>query len=129
MILKAILLGVLQATSYIPVPRETKPECTSRNHCRTANNENVSQLGVAVSQDFLDSGKIKYGDCLYIDGVGFRIVNDCLNRRFVRSIDIFFYTFAQEKAFGVNHLRVWLVSKPTKAEIAGDYVSPAIIIP
>lgn len=115
MIIEAILLGTLTATSYRPVVQQTKPECTSRDHCHTANDENVSQLGVAVSQDFLDSGALHYGDCLYIDGVGFRLVNDCLNRRHKRSVDVFVYTLAQEKKFGVRHLKVWLVIKANNA--------------
>ena len=116
MLIKCILLGILVATSYRPVPEQTKPECTNRSTCRTANGENVSQLGVAVSQDYLNSGVLHYGDCLYIDGVGFRIVNDCLNRRYKRRVDVFVYTLAQEKKFGVRHLKVWLMPSP-KTEI------------
>jgi 3D (Asp-Asp-Asp) domain-containing protein len=110
--IKCVLLGILVATSYRPVPQQTKPECTSRDHCRTANNENVSELGVAVSQDFLDSGVLHYGDCLYIDGLGFRLVNDCLNRRYKKRIDVFVYEKVEEKRFGVRHLKVWLVKPP-----------------
>jgi len=120
MIIKALLLGTLIATSYRPVPWQTKPECMSRDHCRTANNENVSELGVAVSQDFLDSGVLHYGDCLYIDGVGFRLVNDCLNRRYTKSVDVFVYTQKEERAFGVRHLKVWLITQPVKTEIAEE---------
>ncbi len=112
MLIKLIALGTLVCTSYRAVPEQTKPECTSRNHCRTANNENVSKLGVAVSQDYLDSGLIHYGDCLWIDGVGWRLVNDCLNRRYTHRIDVFVYTYAEEKKFGTRHLKVWLVPRP-----------------
>lgn len=114
MIVKLVLLGVLQATSYRAVPAQTKPECTGRHHCETAINENVSELGVAVSQDLLDSGKVHYRDVLFIDGVGYRIVNDCLNRRVHNSVDIFVYTYAEEKIFGVRHLKVWVVGSPEK---------------
>jgi 3D (Asp-Asp-Asp) domain-containing protein len=114
MIVKLILLGVLQATSYRAVPNQTKPECTSRNHCRTSIGENVSELGVAVSQDLLASGAIHYRDVLFIDGVGFRIVNDCLNARVHNAVDVFVYTQAEEKSFGVRHLQVWLVEQPQR---------------
>ncbi len=120
MLFKAILLGTLIATSYRPVPEQTKPECKGRHACETANGENVSELGVAVSQDYLDSGTIHYGDCLYIDGVGFRLVNDCLNRRYKRRIDVFVYTQKEERAFGVRHLKVWLVTQPVKTKIAEE---------
>jgi 3D (Asp-Asp-Asp) domain-containing protein len=119
MLIEAILLGTLTATSYRAVPEQTKPECTSRNHCRTANNENVSELGVAVSQDYLDAGTIRYGDCLYIDGVGFRLVNDCLNRRYTKRVDVFVYTRAEEQKFGVRKLKVWLIKASPKTKIAG----------
>lgn len=114
MLFKAVLLGVLTATSYRPVPAQTKPECTGRHHCETAIGENVSELGVAVSQDLLGSGAVHYRDVLFIDGVGYRIVNDCLNARFRNAIDVFVYTQDEEKAFGTKHLKVWLISKPIK---------------
>jgi len=112
MIVKLILLGYLQATAYRPVPEQTKPECTSRNRCRTAIDENVSELGVAVSQDLLASGQVHYRDVVYIDSVGYRIVNDCLNARIHNAVDVFVYSRAEEKAFGIRHLRVWVVGQP-----------------
>ena len=118
MILEAILIGTLTATSYRTTPMQTKPECTSRDHCRTAIDENVSELGVAISQDLLASGTIHYRDVLYIDHVGYRIVNDCLNKRIHNSVDVFVYTRAEEKAFGVRHLKVWVLSKTEIAKEA-----------
>jgi 3D (Asp-Asp-Asp) domain-containing protein len=116
MIVKLVLLGTLLATSYRAVPAQTKPECTSRNHCRTATDENVSELGVAISQDFLEDGTIHYGDVVYIDTIGYRIVNDCLNARIRKGVDVFVYTLAEEKKFGVRHLKVWLVERPETEE-------------
>jgi 3D (Asp-Asp-Asp) domain-containing protein len=116
MIIKLIFLGVLTATSYRPVPVQTKPECVDRHHCETATGENVSELGVAISQDFIKDGTIHYGDCLYIDGVGFRLVNDCLNSRYNKSVDVFVYTKREEKLFGIRHLKVWLVEQPQKGD-------------
>lgn len=110
MIVKALFLGTLIVTSYRPVAWQTKPECTDRNHCRTANNENVSELGVAVSQDFLSSGLLHYGDCIWIDGVGYRLVNDCLNSRYEKRMDVFVYTRNEEKKFGVKRLKVYRIN-------------------
>ncbi len=118
MIVELLLLGTLTATSYRAVPEQTKPSCTDRSHCETANGDNVSELGVAISQDFLDSGIVHFGDCLYIDGVGFRIVNDCMHRRHKRCVDVFVYTYAEEKKFGTRHLKVWVVRAPVKTKIA-----------
>jgi 3D (Asp-Asp-Asp) domain-containing protein len=116
MIVKLVALGVLLATAYRPVSWQTKPECVNRDKCRTSINENVSELGVAVSQDLLASGQVHYRDVLFIDGVGYRIVNDCLNARIHNSVDVFVYTRAEEKAFGIRHLNVWVVSQPKISE-------------
>jgi 3D (Asp-Asp-Asp) domain-containing protein len=115
-----VLLGILVCTAYRPVTWQTKPTCTDRHHCETANGENVSELGVAISQDYLRSGILHYGDCLYIDGVGFRLVNDCLNSRYRKSVDVFVYTKAEEKAFGVRRLKVWVIKPPAKTKIAEE---------
>lgn len=94
-------------TSYRATPAQTKPACRSNHECTTSTGENVSELGVAASQDLLKSGAVKYGDVLYIPGVGTRIVNDTTNARLRRTIDVFVYSKAEEKAFGVKHLTVY----------------------
>lgn len=116
MLVEAILIGTMTITSYRAVPKQTKPECTGRHHCETSISENVSMLGTAVSQDLLASGKVHYRDVLYIPGVGYRIVDDCTHARLRNTVDVFVYTKAQEKAFGVKHLRVWVLpnSNPLK---------------
>ncbi len=118
MIAELILLGTLQVTSYRPIPAQTKPECTSRDHCRTANDDGITKYGCAVSQDYIKSGAIHYGDAIYIEGYGLRVVNDCLNARYVHSVDMLVLTRAEEKAVGVRHLRVWLISLSPKTKIA-----------
>ncbi|HWY35840.1 MAG TPA: hypothetical protein VNX68_14450 [Nitrosopumilaceae archaeon] len=120
MIAKLILLGTLTATSYRAVPEQTKPECTGRHNCETSIGENVSELGVAVSPDLLRSGRVHYRDCLYISGIGFRIVNDTTNSRLHNSVDLFVYEKNEEKAFGVRHLKVWVVGQPEETEIAKE---------
>jgi 3D (Asp-Asp-Asp) domain-containing protein len=120
MTIESILLGTLLVTSYRAVPAQTKPECTDRHHCETSISENVSELGVAVSPDMLSSGRVHYHDCLYISGVGFRIINDTTNSRLHNTIDVFVYEKAEEKAFGIRHLRVWLIKQSAKTEIAKE---------
>jgi 3D (Asp-Asp-Asp) domain-containing protein len=120
MLAKLVLLGVLQITAYRPVPEQTKPECTNRNHCRTADGENVSELGVAISQDFLRDGRVHFNDCVYIEGYGYRIVNDTMAARITRACDMLVYIKAEEKKVGVRHLRVWLVEQPDKTKIAEE---------
>ena len=118
MILEAILLGTMTVTSYRPVPEQTKPECKNRHFCETSIGENVSELGVAVSPDLLASGRVHYRDCIHIPGVGFRIVDDTTNKRLHNAIDVFVYEKSQERAFGVRHLKVWVVRDSSKTEIA-----------
>jgi len=115
MLIEAILLGTLTATSYRAVPEQTKLTCTGRYHCETADGENVSELGIAVSQDFIRSGKIHFGDVLYIDTIGYRIVNDVMAARIHNSVDIFVYSYAEEKKIGVRHLKVYLIQQKQKS--------------
>jgi len=115
MLIEAVLLGTLTVTSYRAVPEQTKPECTGRHHCETSIDENVSELGVAVSQDLLAGGQVHYRDVLFISGVGYRIVNDCTARRLHNTVDVFVYTRAEEKAFGVRHLKVYVVREKQKS--------------
>jgi hypothetical protein len=114
MLVKLILLGVLQVTSYRPVPEQTKPECTSRNHCRTSIGENFSELGIAASQDLLKSGEVHYGDCVFVEGYGFHIIDDTMASRITHAFDLPVYTRAEEKKVGVRHLKVWLIEQPQK---------------
>lgn len=110
--IELVLLGTFTLTSYQAIPAQTKPECTSRYHCQTSIDDGITRFGVAVSQDLLKSGRVHYGDVLYIPGYGHRVVNDCMNPRHKNSIDLLVFTRAEEKAVGVRHLRVFLVPTP-----------------
>lgn len=114
MFLKAVFIGVLTVTSYRATPEQTKPTCTGRHHCETSVGDNVSEAGVAVSQDLLKSGVAHYGDVLCIDGFGCRIINDCMAARHKHRIDLFVYTKQEEKRIGTRHLRVWVIHVPEK---------------
>lgn len=112
MIAKLVLLGVMQITSYRPVPEQTKPECTNRNHCRTSIGENFSEIGIAASQDLLKSGRVHYNDCVYIEGYGFHVIDDTMANRITGAFDLPVYTRLEEKKIGVRHLKVWLIERP-----------------
>lgn len=109
MIVEAILIGTMTITSYRATPAQTKPTCRSNHECTTSIGENVSELGVAASQDLIKSGRIHYRDVIYIEGIGYRIVNDCTHSRLRDTFDVFVYTKAEEKAFGVRRLKVWVI--------------------
>ncbi len=90
----AAFLGSFVTTSYRSVPNQTddSPYITSIG-------ERVNCHGVAVSQDLLASGKVKYGDWLYIEGIGLKCVNDTMNKRFKNRIDIWVGSLEEEREF------------------------------
>lgn len=102
------LVGSLLTTSYRSVPEQTdaSPFITSIG-------ERVNEHGIAVSQDLLRSGAVKYGDHVYIEDVGFKVVNDCLNARHRNHIDVWVDSLAAEKKFHKKFkgrkLKVYLV--------------------
>lgn len=105
-----VLLGTMTITSYQPVPGQTKPECKDRFHCTTSIDDGITQFGAAVSQDLLRSGTIHYGDALMIEGFGsMRVVNDTMNKRHKRSIDLMVFSYSEEKKVGVQHRKVWVI--------------------
>lgn len=104
-----ILIGCLQVTAYRSIPSQT-----DNSPYTTSIGERVTVRGCAVSQDMLskNGGAFNYGDLLYIEGVGFRVINDTMNIKNKKSVDLWVQTYQDEKKVGVSHKRVWLV-KPT----------------
>jgi 3D (Asp-Asp-Asp) domain-containing protein len=106
-----VLLGTLTVTSYRPIKSQTDNSPTW-----TSIGDMTTMYGVAVSQDFLKSGKIHYGDVLYIPGFGFRIANDCMHKRKRNSIDLLVFTKREEIQIGTRHLKVYKI-KLLKGEL------------
>lgn len=106
LLLAAILLGNMTITSYRSVRSQTdsSPYFTSIG-------ERVHPHGVAVSRDLLKrwGGPLNYGDLIYIEGYGFKVVNDTMAARIKQSVDIWVATYEQEKRIGVKHRRVWVI--------------------
>ena len=100
---------ILTVTSYRAVPEQTdsSPNWTSIGH-------HVHPYGVAASQDLLLSGEICYGDVLVVPGYGLRVVNDTMNQRHTRHIDLFVETKAEEKSVGVRKLKITVVKSETR---------------
>jgi 3D (Asp-Asp-Asp) domain-containing protein len=114
LILTALLLGNLQVTSYRSVPSQTddSPWITSIG-------ERVNNHGVAVSQDLLRAGRLHYGDTIYIEGYGFKVVNDCMNERIKNAIDIWVATRSDEHKVGVRNLKVWVIKCQQRKVMTG----------
>ena len=112
MLVELILLGTLQITSYQPIPAQTRPECQGRYDCLTANGDGITMYGIAASQDYLREGVVRFGDIVYVQGYGYRVVNDAMGPRATHSFDLMVFTHSDEKKVGVRHLKVWLVPNP-----------------
>lgn len=119
MLATAILLGTLVVTSYQPIPAQTKPECKGRFACTTSIDDGITKYGIAVSQDLLRSGRVHYGDILWIDGYGSRVVNDCMGLKARNAVDLLVFTRGEEKQVGTRHLRVYVVKVSSITDLPG----------
>lgn len=98
------LLGSMTVTSYRSVPSQT-----DSSPYTTSIGEKVNKSGIAVSQDLLKRGVVKYGDILYIEGYGLKVVNDTMNPRIKNHIDIWVATYGEEKKVGTRKLLIYKV--------------------
>jgi hypothetical protein len=124
MILELALIGLLQVTSYRSVPNQTD---STPHHTSTGGH--VHEHGIAASRDLLcpaaflkkkvmrthrrgpkcPKDRLHYGDWVYVEGFGLKVVNDCMAARHRRSIDIWVGTFEEEKRVQVRKGEVWRV--------------------
>lgn len=104
------LLGQFQITAYRSVPEQTD---SSPFH--TSIGEHVCGDGIAVSQDLIASGRVKYGDWLYVEEIGFKRVNDVMNKRHINRLDIWVPSWLEEhkfhQKFKQKKLKVWKVKR------------------
>ena len=110
LILAGLLLGNMTITSYRSVPEQT-----DSTPFITASGERVHKHGVALSRNYLKrwGGPVEYGDLVYIEGFGFKIVNDTMHPRHQNNIDIWVGTYEEEKAIDVKRGKVWLIKMPS----------------
>lgn len=134
LVLKCLLLGTLTITSYRPVKNQT--DSTPFN---TSTGERVRAGGCAVSRDLLCTAcrklhhrckhpenitKLHYGDWLYIDGYGFRQINDVMGAYstvhkgkkkvhipIVRHVDLFVERWNEEHSVGVRKKDVYKIQE------------------
>lgn len=114
MIAKLVLLGVLTVTSYRPVANQTDSSPTW-----TSIGDRTTKFGCAVSQDLLKSGAVHYGDIVYVENYGYRVVNDTMNPRHKQHVDLLVFTHDEEKAIGTRHLRVYVIQQGGLYELPG----------
>jgi 3D (Asp-Asp-Asp) domain-containing protein len=108
-----IPIATIKATAYRSVPAQTKP----KGFHWTASGTRCSIHTLAVSQDLLEKngGKLKFGDLVYIDKIGFKFVEDVMNKRHKNRIDVWVSNYAEEKLFDLefrnSELKIWLVKE------------------
>jgi len=113
LILIITLLGNLRVTSYRSIPSQT-----DSSPYYTSIGERVHPHGVAVSRDLLKrwGGPLEYGDTIYIEGYGFKVVNDCMAAKNKKAIDIWVQTWEQERTIGIKYRHVWIVKPASKGK-------------
>lgn len=103
-----VFLSSFLVTAYRSVPKQT-----DSTPFHTSIGEYVHKDGIAVSQDLLLSGKIKYGDYVFVEDIGLKRVNDCMHSRYKNRFDVWLGNYQEEKEFdrkyGHRKLKVWLV--------------------
>ena len=109
--LVATLLGNMSVTSY-----RSLPEQTDSSPFITATGDHVHRDGVALSRNLLKrwGGPVDYGDVVYVEGYGLKVVNDCMHRRHKNHVDMWVETYEDEKAVGWRKGRVWLIKTAMK---------------
>ncbi len=116
MMLEMVLLGTLTLTSYQPIPAQTKPTCLNRHQCDTSIGDGITMYGAAASQDLLKSGRLHYGDIIYVPGFGYRVINDCMAARHKNAIDLLVFTYSEEKRVGVRHIKIYRMGEPNELQ-------------
>lgn len=113
---EALFAGEMRVTSYRSVPWQTKP----KGYQWTASGERCNVHGCAVSQDLLqkNGGFLKFGDVLYVQDIGYLHINDTMNKRHKKRLDVWVETYNDEKKFDQKFarrlLKVWLMAKEIK---------------
>ena len=117
-IVKSQYLGKMAVTSYRSVPQQTdnSPFVTSVGW-------RVHRHGIAISRDLFKD--LNYGDLVYIEDIGFKIVNDTMNRRHKQHLDIWVSSFKDERKFHTEFkgrfLKVWRVMNSVSYTTDGVY--------
>ena len=110
LLVTVVLIANLQVTSYRSIPEQT-----DNSPFTTSIGERVHPHGLAVSQDLLkkNGGPLDYGDTVYIESIGFKVINDTMNPRHHVRADVWVAAYQHEKEFdkkyGKRKLKLWLV--------------------
>jgi len=95
-------ISVVVVTAYSPDPNET-----DSTPFIPAWHNLVFEGSIAVSRDLL--AYLNYGDDVYLKGYGLFKVNDIMNRRYKKTVDIFMWSKKKAKRFGKQKTTLYKV--------------------
>jgi 3D (Asp-Asp-Asp) domain-containing protein len=100
---------IVTATAYSPTPEE----CDNTPFI-TASGRRVRPGIIALSRDIEREFGVRFGDVLYLEGLGYYQFQDRMHRRWKRRVDIFHTTKQEAENFGLlRNVRVYLPLKAT----------------
>jgi 3D (Asp-Asp-Asp) domain-containing protein len=111
LLLIGVFIGTMTVTSYRSVEAQT-----DSTPFITSTGEHVHSNGIALSRDLLKrwGGPVAYGDIVYVEGYGLKVVNDTMHHRHKNRVDLWVKTYEEEKNVGVRKGKLWLIKTREK---------------
>ena len=93
---KKVTKITVKVTKYNAVPEQTDDTPTI-----TASNKTIEKGVVALSRDIEEELGLKFGDKIYLKGLGYYIFEDRMNKKWTRRVDIYEKSILEAKKFGI----------------------------
>ncbi len=103
--IKHVNYNYIIATITAYTPRKIE---TDHTPYIAASGKRVKPGTVAVSRDLFWNGWT-FGKKIYIQGLGIFTINDLMNKKYKKHIDIFMYSYKKAKRFGKRYAKVILL--------------------
>ena len=97
----AILWIIVTVSAYNPLPGQT-----DSTPFITASNQAVREGICAVSRDLEKRLKLRFGDFVYLEGIGVCEFQDRMHRRKRNQVDLFMWNRSDAIAFGIKRTRM-----------------------
>ncbi|MFC1855243.1 hypothetical protein ACFL2A_01695 [Thermodesulfobacteriota bacterium] len=98
---------MVDVTAYSPTKRET-----DSTPFTTASNKRVQEGYIAISRDL--EQYLSFGDKVFIKDIGIFEVQDRMNRRWKKRVDLFFFDTKEARIFGKVKKEMWILEKKDK---------------
>lgn len=99
----------VKVTAYNPVQSQT-----DSSPLITASNKRVKAGMVALSRDLEREFGFRFGDTVYLDGLGKFVFEDRMHRKKRRHVDILMFNPIQARRFGVRSSYLFVLEEPSK---------------